>query len=343
MTTTKWRQYPEEYYHVVLKRIPPQASPPFEDPDMQVRVWGQRWGCTNDVGRLRLVLLHRPGPEMKVIDSSKYDPEIDALIDDDEQWYFRSDTAPDLERMQAQHDKLAQVLRDEGVQVEYVDGSPRNPKAIYTRDTAIAVNGGAIICRMGPVGKYPGTGRRGEEAYVTRKIASLGMPILRTIHGTGLFEGGSFCFLNERNAAVGMSYRQNEEAVRQIEEVLAVQGVKVHRVPLVGHSLHLDGCIVMVDVDVALIRITRLPYWFLDLLKELGIRTVEVHPEDDPRTVNCLAVRPGRVIMCTGSERTQERLAKLGIEVIPIEYDEVHKGGGGIHCSTLPLVRDPIS
>jgi len=36
-----------------------------------------------------------------------------------------------------------------------------------------------------------------------------------------------------------------------------------------------------------------------------------------------------------------DRLDQAGIEVIPVEYEKVYSGGGGIHCSTAPLVRDP--
>jgi hypothetical protein len=67
---------------------------------------------------------------------------------------------------------------------------------------------------MGPVGARPGTGRRGEEAFVARAVA-LGMPTLRTIHDSGLFEGGSLAFPNERTAVVGLSYRQNDREARK--------------------------------------------------------------------------------------------------------------------------------
>lgn len=329
----------EAYYHVVLERIPPRAEPSFESPEMQERVWGQIWGVGNDVNALRLCALHRPGPELEIIDPGKYDPTIEALIDDREQWYWRDATGPDTGKMRAQHDALRAALTAEGVEIVEVPGSCGDVKAVFTRDMAIAVDGGAVICRMGPVGAEKGFGRRGEEAYITRVLAGLGMPILRTIAGTGLLEGGSFCFLNERTAAVGMSYRQNEAGVRQLEETLALTGVRLIRVPLTGHSLHLDGCIVMVDHDKAIINVTRLPYWFLDTLKELGIQPIHIWP-DEQKAVNCLAVRPGRVIIAANCPRTIERLECAGVQTIPIEYDEVAKNGGGIHCSTLPLVRD---
>src|SRR5437763_2222018 len=114
------------------------------------------------------------------------------------------------------------------------------------------------------------------------------------------------------------------------------------RVHLTGYRLHIDCSFVMVDRVLALINPTQLPVWFLQWLDQHGIRTVEVHPDDPVFTVNCLAVRPGRVLMSEGvSPRTMDRLGKAGVEVVPIAYDKVYLGGGGIHCSTAPLVRDP--
>ena len=36
-----------------------------------------------------------------------------------------------------------------------------------------------------------------------------------------------------------------------------------------------------------------------------------------------------------------ELLEQRGIDVVTVPYDEVQKGGGGVHCSTMELVRDP--
>jgi N-dimethylarginine dimethylaminohydrolase len=45
--------------------------------------------------------------------------------------------------------------------------------------------------------------------------------------------------------------------------------------------------------------------------------------------------------MCDGYPRTRELLERRGIEVVAVPYAEIQKGGGGIHCSTMELVRDP--
>jgi arginine deiminase len=44
--------------------------------------------------------------------------------------------------------------------------------------------------------------------------------------------------------------------------------------------------------------------------------------------------------MSEGSPRTVEMLVRRGIEVLTTPYDEVQRGGGGIHCTTMELERD---
>lgn len=328
----------EYRYNMLIKTFPSAPTPAFESEEQQVRVWGRRWGCTNDVGQLRLVLMHRPGEELKLVDPAKRIDHLGAYGDPASGWYWRGREIPDIATQQAQHDALVAALREEGAEVVFLHRcAPGRMKSVYTRDQVIAVDGGAIICRMGaPI-------RRGEEAPASETLARLGMPILRTIHGTGIMEGGSFAFITPSVAVVGLSSRVNEAGADQVEEVLRVQGVKLLRVHLTGYRLHIDGAFVMIDVDTAIINPVQLPFWFLETLKEMRIRTIEVHPEDPAWTVNCLAVRPGRVLMADRvSPRTAEALDKAGISVRLVPYDAVYQGGGGIHCSTAPLIRDPI-
>jgi len=232
---------------------------------------------------------------------------------------------------------MTDALRAEGVEVVYLEGVlPHMTKSVFTRDPAIIVKGGAIICRMGV--SY----RRGEELPTMRTLAQLGMPILHTIHGTGLMEGGSFLWLNDRTAVVSVGHRSNAEGARQLAEVLSTLGVELLCVDNLGYGLHIDGSIVMVDVDKALVFVQDLPWWFLMRLEELGIHIVEADPRDGGMGVNCLAVRPGRVIMSSHARRSAERLEQAGVKVVLVDYDEIHKSGGGVHCSTLPLIRDEV-
>ena len=325
-------------YGQTIKLFGSHPEPAFESEAGQTDVWGRQWGCDNDVGTLRVCLMHRPGPEMEIVDRNRRIEEIGSFGDLDSGWYFQSDTVPDWEEFRAQHDGLVRTLQNEGVEVVFLDSiEPDGLKSIYTRDSSVAIKGGSVICRLAR------SIRRGEEAHVTRTITGLGMPVLRTIHGTGMVEGGSFAWLNHRTAVIGRSICVNEEGARQLEEVLAWQGVELLRVDLTGYSIHIDGAMTMIDVDVAIIDPDMLPYPFLEKLKELDIRTVEITAQDNHAIINCLAVRPGRVIMPRGiSNQTADTLASMNIETIEIDYDKVYLNGGGIHCSTCPLVRDSV-
>jgi N-dimethylarginine dimethylaminohydrolase len=291
------------------------AEPPFHEELEQV--WGAAYGAHDEVGVLRRVMVRRPGEELAAIRADAWDEELGALVDPHGRWYWTGREAPDLERVAAQHAGLVEVLRGEGVEVDVLEPLGGGfVKSMYTRDPSITVPGGAIVGRMGV------RMRRGEEPHVTRALAAAGMPILGTITGTGTLEGGSFTKLRPGLA------------------LLELIGVELIRVPVAGYSIHIDLHFAMVDVDRALIDPAGLPYDFLVTLRELGIHTIEA-ARGEEWGINLLCLRPGRVLMAEGSPRTTELLERAGIEVVTIPYDEIHKNGGGVHCSTIELVRDP--
>ena len=55
--------------------------------------------------------------------------------------------------------------------------------------------------------------------------------------------------------------------------------------------------------------------------------------------INFVAIEPGTIAMPAGNPRSQELLEKNGIKVIPVEFDEIMKGFGAIHCCTAFLKR----
>jgi N-dimethylarginine dimethylaminohydrolase len=311
----------------------PAAEPPFLD--QLEAVWGARWGAWDEVGPLRRVLVRRPGHELAAVRADAWDEEAQALVDPEGRWYWTDRRPPDLDRVGAQHAGLVAALEAEGVEVVVAEPLGADfTKAIYVRDPLVTVPGGAVIGRMAV------EMRRGEEADLTRIVAREGLPILHTVTGTGTLEGGSLVKLRDRLAAFGTSIRCNEEGARQLRSVLERIGWELLVVPLSGYTIHLDLRLTMVDVDRALVDVPGLPFWFLE---ELGRRGIELlHPEPgEAWALNALCLRPGRVLMAEGSPGTVARLREAGVEVVTVPYDEIHKAGGGVHCSTMELVREP--
>jgi N-dimethylarginine dimethylaminohydrolase len=315
---------------------PAEAEPGFETPEQQRLVWGGVWGARDEVGPLRRVLVRSPGEEYTRVRADCWDERAQSLVDPEGMWYWEAREVPDVARVHAEHAGLVAALKAEGIDVVHVTEpvAPHLSRPIYVRDPLCTVPGGAIIGRMAPAM------RRGEEGDVTKAVVSEGMPILRTIHGTGLLEGGSLVKLTPTLAAYGTSVRCNDEGARQLREVLDVLGIELLIVPLGGWSIHIDGHIGMVDTDKALVEPAGLPYWFLDRMKAEGIEAIPC-PAGEEWAINSLCLRPGRVLMCDGYPLAREALERRGVEVVTIPYQEVQKGGGGIHCSTMELIRDP--
>ena len=327
---------PHWVYNQTVRMFAADPATRFEDADELTQYWGRVWGIDNDVGQIRSVLVHRPGPEMNIVDAAKRIPEIGSFGDPEKGWYFQSDTPPDIPKMQAQHDAMVAALQAAGVEVFHAEGvDTTRLKSCYTRDPLIMVKGGAIICRMGA------RIRRGEELATTRTLAKIGVPILRTMSGSGVMEGGSFAWINDKTCAIGIGVRVNREGAEQVAEVLARQGVDLIIVELTGYDIHLDVSFLMIDKDLALVNPMGLPYTFMEDLKSRGVTLIEIDPADDPWINNSLAIAPGKLLMPEGAgNRTLDALARHGVSWTTIPFAAMHKNGGGIHCSTTPLRRD---
>lgn len=313
----------------------PEALPAFHEIGELESTWGRRWGAADEVSRLRAVLMRRPSRGLSAIRGDAYDSDMDAFVDPERRWYWTGSDLPDLDLVDSQYDGFVAALEKEGVEIVFApDLTPDYTKSVYTRDPLVTVPGGAIIGRLAP------RMRRGEEQSIAATVAGAGMPILGTVTGSGLAEGGSFVKVRRDLAFYGSSVRCNPEGGRQLARILEPYGMKVQQVSLPGYLIHLDMCSVMLDDDLALVNPRLAPYDYMSALWDLGIETLDVHPDEEWST-NLLVLDRRRVILPAHLERTADLLAdRHGVEVIPIEFREMLKNGGGLHCSTMELQRD---
>ena len=62
----------EHLYQTTIKLFGSEPEPPFEDERRLMADWGRKWGVDNDVGKIRSILMHRPGPELDMVDRSVF-------------------------------------------------------------------------------------------------------------------------------------------------------------------------------------------------------------------------------------------------------------------------------
>src|SRR5438270_10348364 len=188
-------------------------------------------GCQHMGSPLRTVLVKRPDQAFGTAD-----PQV---------WHYTS--RPDLAVAQQEHDALVELLREGGADVVYHDEYlPDHADAIFAFDPSLVTDAGAIILSMGK------EKRRGEEAAMARTYEKLGIPILATLHSEARAEGGDLLWLDHDTLVVGVGFRTNAEAFRQLREALAGSGVKVLAVDLPYYTgpeacLHLLSMISIID------------------------------------------------------------------------------------------------
>ncbi len=292
---------------------------PFEQ---QLKTYWGDWGITSQVAPLQSVLLRKPGREI-----------------DDFQWAearFREGIDPD--RFREAHQRLVDIYEANGVKVYFLEEQREDrPNAVYCRDLMFMTAEGAIISRPAlPV-------RRGEEAAMAKTLAKLNIPIVKTITGTGTFEGADCLWVDRKTAILARSSRTNQSGYQQVASVLRDQGVEtILTVPIPYTNAHLDGIMNFVDVDKAIINTKQVPYDVVEYLMNAGFQIIDAPDQDEARFslgLNIVALRPGVVIQAQGNPKTKDALEKSGVEVISVDFDEILKGWGSVHCCSATLKR----
>ncbi len=286
--------------------------------------WGD-WGSGSEVGRLRAVLLRRPGSELDNIQ------DFDAV-------QMRADLNPDLAR--SQHDAMADLYEANGVAVHYVENTRDDkPNQMFIRDLLLMTPEGAIITRPAS------TVRAGEERFVAEALGRAGVPILMSVHGSGTFEGADCLWVDDDLCFLAEGLRTNTAGADQVERMLREIGVKeVVRVQLAWGAMHLDGVLALASTDVAVVWPYRTPSPVVRKLQERGFRIVEVVEEEAHglMPMNFVALEPGKIMMPKGGVKSAERYAAAGLEVLEVDISELMKAGGGVHCMTGFLKRDKV-
>jgi len=280
-------------------------------------------GVNNEWNRLKKVLLHRPGIELKRIS----DPDDVQMIE-----------IPSIEIITKQHDNLAEAFRNSGVTVSYLEPNVTPPpNLMFVADLLFTTPEGMILSR--PASSV----RAGEERFVAARLASLGIPILRSIHGKGTFEGADAAWLNPDTVMISVGFRTNKEGAMQVSSHLKEMGIESVKVDLPSGSMHLMGDLRFADQDLAICRPGRLCDSTLEILREHGFSTLFAPDEAEIATglsMNFVTLGPKKILTASGNPNTQRFYEELGLKCHLVNISEVTKAAGGIGCLTGILERE---
>ena len=255
------------------------------------------------------------------------------------EWNYTSH--PDLSEALSEHNFIVNLLEKYGAEVIYHDENlPGKADSIYVFDPIYMTDFGAIILKPGK------QLRSGEETALKKLISKLDIPIILELSGSAKAEGGDMLWVDENTLAIGVGFRTNTEAVKQIKEVLEPRGIEVKYFDLPYFEgpkscLHLLSTVSIVDKDIAVIYPRLMPVGFYQLLVDKGFKFAIV-PDNEFLTMgpNVLAIAPKLCLMIQGNPETQTALENLGCTVHTYKGDEISlKSEGGPTCLTRPILR----
>jgi arginine deiminase len=287
-----------------------------------------------------------PGKELELVSPSRY-----------ERFLFAD--AIDPVQFRADHEHFVDVLRSKGVNVvtpaellreDELLSACRSPNLVYVRDTAAVTRAGYIVSRMkSPV-------RRSETRIVEAALRKLVLPMLMRTTAPATIEGGDLIFLDDDILVLGVGNRTNMTGLRELLTSGTQSGLRrLLAVPLPSSVIHLDGTMMVIDRDLAVIhrqslrntaslfedgRLSKRLKLF-QFLKGNGINALEVTDyERQRRATNVIAIAPRKAIGYSGNARVKRAFVENGVDFIEIESAELIRGYGGPRCMTLPILRD---
>lgn len=285
-------------------------------------VWAS-CGVDSEWRPLRAVLLHRPGAELE----ASRDPNAVQML------------APiDVARAGEEHDALAEAYENAQVAVHRLEpAGTAHPNQMFCADLVFLTPQGAILARPAS------TVRAGEEREVARRLACLGVPILRSISGEATFEGADAAWLDAQTVAVGHGLRTNRRGIEQLAAVLADMQVEVIAADMPFGTMHLMGMLRIVDRDLAVAWPRRTPHVVVQACRERGMHVIFLPEVDDyqmNRAVNFVTLGPRRIVLEAGYTKVQAFYERHGIECVTVAASELVKAAGGFGCLTGVLERE---
>jgi len=341
--------------HDVYSRLHPQVLSEFEDE--MPKYWGGRWKANTTVGKLRTVLLHRPGREFLSVGNPTPWPPHESSWD-----AWRMTEKPNLEELVKHHETLVDAFKAEGVEVVIRKPDPWDPpytvKSIYCDDVAHAAVYGHVILRM-----YDSI-RKGEELPTYQTLAEIGCPVVGMIFGDGMVEGGPCGWLDERHVIIEVHYprgntgapgvmRGNEWGQQQYANIIKAQDpeVDIRMGPGYGTrkgTIHYS----MIDRHTSVGDATYYdPYLAEWMKREMGWEYVK--PPDDLVSIDTrgfakgpdcgVVLKPMKIITSDQYPKATKWFEFIGVEVVEVHIPSLirPRNSGSIHCLVGSLQRDP--
>jgi len=283
------------------------------------------WGADSETGVLREVLIGPVEHFKNIMPTNSVNRKM-----------IREGITLDVEGARMQYEEMLDCYRDADVEVQITPADPDLPLQIWARDGSFMTPWGMIIGQMAQ------WWRRGEYGPVFDLCHDKNIPIYDKVTA-GCYEGGDFMMIKPGHVLMGYSGERSQlEGALQIKRWLEQEGWECFLYEFDPFFVHMDVMTVMLTDNLAAVCPEIVDPSVIDWYQGLGIETVEV-PYTHALKLGCNVVSLGndRVLLPKDSSFLVDRCKALGLQVYDPDISKISICGGGIHCMSQPLRRDP--
>ncbi len=228
----------------------------------------------------------------------------------------------DVAKADAQHSTYERALAEAGFEVIRLPDLPDHADGVFVEDTALLLDGHAVIARPGAASRAPET-----------SSTAAGLAGHFEVHRIeqGHVDGGDVLRIGH-TLYVGLSSRTDSEGIAALRELVRPLSFEVVQARLDG-CLHLKTGATLAGPDRTGNAVLLYHAGSVDPAQFAGVEPVAVDA-DEPGAANCL--RAGdRLILPAGNPRTARRLRDSGFQVVELDVSELQKAEAGVTCMSL--------
>lgn len=225
----------------------------------------------------------------------------------------------DPARARRQHEDYREILEPMVKELIVLPKQDSHPDSCFTQDTAVVLEGHALIARTGIPTRY------GESATISRALG----PLVKSsfaVPPPGTLEGGDVIRLGRR-LLVGRSRRTSAAGFESIKVWAEPLGYQVESVAVPTGILHLSTAVSVIREDLVM----GLP----QVLEDEAFDTVSTLPVRDDPIEACNVLVIGDRAIASGDYRTHTELEKAGLTVHRPDLQEFSRADGGPTCLAL--------
>ena len=227
---------------------------------------------------------------------------------------------PDPAVFKTEHDIYVNALEAAGLDVIRLPPLEDFPDSVFVEDTAICVDGVAILLRPGA------PSRRGESTAIQPALEDVFSEVV-SLPGQGFVDGGDV-LLTDDHAFIGLSKRTNEAGIKALATLLSDHGYGVRRVETPGHILHFKTDCGLIDAETIFATKALAEMACFDGYNLL------LAPDGEEAAANLIRVNE-TVMLSAGFPKTEAMLRTAGYQVRVIPTTQAALVDGGLSCMSL--------